>query len=444
MTDVQTEQPAGPDGTIRDEEVEALRAAFGGRCVALAGVAVLTTILSPWPAPVYYWALLLLFVANGYLAWRVARAAWGRPWHQYAIVFVDFALLAFTLIYPNPFAPFDLPPQVNLRFGNFVYFFILLSSLAYVYKPRLVLWGGVCGAVCWTAGVAWLMNRPGARWRSPVDGNVETFLGLLGDPTFIDLGVRLQEVVVFLLAAILIALGAARMRALALRQAEVARQRTNLARYFPDQTADYLAAKSDPFTIPREVEAAVLFADIVGFTAWSERSPPTDMTDFLREAHGRLAEIVFKWNGTLDKFIGDGLMATFGTPSPSGRDAANALQAAIEMAEAYDAWRATLTPDRGGDLRLSIGLQFGTVVVGDIGSRDRLEFATLGDTVNVASRLEAATREVGCRVLIGEAVLTRAREETGSEQDRLIAMLDILNPVRIRGRSASVPARCYR
>lgn len=434
----------GQAPSFRDEEVQGHRAAYVGRGYALIGVAILTGILSPWPAPVYIWSLLLLFFANGYLAYRVADARWSQPWHHYVIVLFDFALLTFTLIYPNPLAPIDLPPQVNLRFGNFVYFFILLSSLAYIYRPRLVVWGGVSGAICWTLGVIWLLARPGAKWREPDNANVETYLTLIGDPNFIDLDVRLQEIGVFLLTAGLLALGVSRMRAIAMRQVEFAEQRANLARYFPQQTAAHLANKSNPFTTPKEQKAAVMFADIVGFTAWSEQQPPKQTIAYLREMQGMLAEIIFKWDGTLDKFIGDGLMATFGTASPGSRDATNALQAAVEMADSFDQWRKKLSEEAGGNLKLSIGLQYGTVVVGDVGSQSRMEFATLGDVVNVASRLEEATREHSCRVLAGDALIKHAIEETGKEADALVESFGRIGSITIEGRAARETAYCYR
>ena len=113
----------------------------------------------------------------------------------------------------------------------------------------------------------------------------------------------------------------------------------------------------------------------------------------------------------VDKYTGDGLMAIFGTPAQSGFDATNSVRAAIEMADRFEGRRQELSNDIGGKLKLSIGLQFGNVVVGDVGSNDRLEFATLGDVVNVASRLETATRELNCRVTIGKATIDQAKEE---------------------------------
>ena len=108
---------------------------------------------------------------------------------------------------------------------------------------------------------------------------------------------------------------------------------------------------------------------------------------------------MFAHGGTLDKFIGDSVMATFGTPQPGPRDAAHALACARAMLASLGVWNSERTARGEMALRAGIGLHFGPVVLGDIGDERRLEFAVLGDTVNTASRLEGLTRE--SRNLVG-------------------------------------------
>ena len=200
-----------------------------------------------------------------------------------------------------------------------------------------------------------------------------------------------------------------------------------------------LAGQTNPFSQPREHHSAVLFADLVAFTTWSEKRRPTQTIEVLREVHGLLAKIIFKHDGTLDKFIGDGLMATFGTPEPTKEDAFNALSAMIEMADVFETWRLAQFKTNDDTLKLAIGLHYGPVVIGDIGSDQRLEFAVLGDTVNVASRLEAATREVGCRCLVSGDLVEAAKVESPSEVYRHLDRLRSHNPISLRGRSAKLP-----
>ncbi len=422
--------------SLKSEELAAQRTAMIGRTLALLAIVPLVTFLSPWPAPINTYGLLFLFALLGWCAWLVAKSRWGKLWHQYVFVSADFALLTFTLLYPNPLVPFDYPPQFALRYGSFVYFFVLLAGLAYVYQPRLVLWGGISAAFSWAVGVALLLNLPDTVLAQTNEISVENTLALLAEPTFIDLGVRAQEVAVLLIAAGLLTLAVRRSRTIALRQAVLAREKENLGRYFPKKTAQMLAERSDPFSKPSEHKSAVLFADLVAFTTWSEKHTPGETIELLREVHGQLADVVFRHNGTLDKFIGDGLMATFGTPEPSDADASNALAAMVEMVETFERWKHD--GRHSEDLRLAIGVHYGPVVVGNIGSKKRLEFAVLGDTVNVASRLESATREVGCRGLASSSLVAAAEAEDQQDTPQYRAKLKHHGPLKVRGRSQEI------
>lgn len=425
--------------SLREEQVAAQYSALWGRSVALIVIALLVSYLVPWPGPFFLYLPLMLFALLGWGAWLVECSAWGRSWHQYAFVTADFALMAFTLLYPNPLLPLDYPPQFILRFGNFIFFFVLLAGLTYVYRPRLVLWGGISAAVSWTVGIVVLLRLPDTVWFPAGELNMAVALSDFATPTYIDVGVRVQEVVVLLIASCLLALGVKRSRTIAIRQANLAREKENLSRYFPEQTATLLAGKTNPFSTPREHDCAILFADLVAFTAWSQKHTPAQTIELLREVHGMLAQVIFRNNGTLDKYIGDGLMATFGTPEPTKSDASRALIASIEMAEAFESWQRKHVNSSRDHLKLAIGVHYGAVVIGDIGSEERLEFAVLGDAVNVASRLEAATRQVGCRCLISRDLLDAAESENLSAVAQYWDQLESHEPIELRGRSGKLP-----
>ncbi len=158
--------------------------------------------------------------------------------------------------------------------------------------------------------------------------------------------------------------------------------------------------------------SAVLFADIVGFTAYADGRSPMEVIGTLRQFHERMEREVFRHNGTLDKYLGDGLMATFGTPFTSERDAGNALRCAQAMIGSIDDLNLERSNRGEPPIRLSIGLHYGQVVLGDIGL-NRLEFAVIGTAVNAASRLETLTREYGCAMVASDELVQRARAETG-------------------------------
>lgn len=430
--------------SLKDEQVAAQYAALWGRTVALFVIALLVTYLVPWPGPVYLYLVLIVFALLGWGAWLVERSAKGKPWYQYAFVTADFALMAFILIYPNPLLPLDYPPQFVLRFGNFIFFFVLLAGLTYAYRPRLVLWGGVSAAISWAIGIVWVLRLPETVWIPSDDLSLDAAPNAFTSPTYVDVGVRVQEVVVLLIVSGLLALAVKRSRTVAIRRANLAREKANLARYFPDKTAQLLAGKTNPFSTPREHDCAVVFADLVAFTSWSQQHTPAQTIELLRDVHGILAQVIFRNNGTLDKYISDGLVATFGTPEPTENDASRALIAAIEMADAFETWQQLRVNSSRDELKLAIGVHYGPVVIGDIGSEERLEFAVLGDTVNMANRLEAATREIGCRCVVSGDLVEAAEAENMAEVARYRDRLETHKPIALRGRSGETPVLVLR
>lgn len=176
--------------------------------------------------------------------------------------------------------------------------------------------------------------------------------------------------------------------------------RLTLGRLLPQPVLE--AADADPIALlsePRSVEVTILVSDLRGFTSWSEEKAPLEVLAFLNQVQGALADIVHKQQGTVDKFMGDGMLAVFGAPAPLEDHADRALAAAEQM-QAY-------MTEMDLPIRLGIGVHSGEVVVGCLGTGVRMEFTVLGDTVNTASRLESKTKEVGERVLISRATVDR-------------------------------------
>lgn len=211
------------------------------------------------------------------------------------------------------------------------------------------------------------------------------------------------------------------LRRLARERSLAERQRANLARYFTPTLVEHLAGADDPFGMPSQQTAAVLFVDIIGFTGLCSRHPPEPIFQLLRDFHGRMADCVFRHGGTVDKYLGDGLMASFGTPRPGVSDASNALLCALSMHEAVEAMNRCPPLDGGLALSIGVGIHHGPVWLGNIGDARRLEFAILGDTVNLASRLEDLSRPLQARVVISEALYQAVRREHGHPPEALAA-----------------------
>jgi len=159
----------------------------------------------------------------------------------------------------------------------------------------------------------------------------------------------------------------------------------------------------------KECELTVLFSDIRGFTSLSESRRPDEIVDLLNHYFALQVETIFKYGGTLDKFIGDAIMAFWGAPRPDERQAQNAVAAALEMVENLERFRAE-AGDAADGFDIGIGLHSGPAVVGFLGSERRRDYTAIGDTVNLASRIEGLTKEVG-RILVSEAVKVKAGDD---------------------------------
>lgn len=397
---------------------EGLQLAVRARYVALAVIACLLLIINPAWEQLYYVALLGLFALIGWAQVRVGRVGVSRP--ELALLFCDLALLTFVLLGPNPLGSGHWPLAMQLHFGNFIYFFVILSGATLAYSWRTVIAVGTWTAALWSIGIAWVWWQPDrdpaltARIAAAIGSDHRLFL--LISPNSIVFGERMQEIVVFMIVAVTLAVAVRRSNDLLIRHAAVERERGNLARYFSPNVVEELSKHDEPLQQVRTQNVAVLFVDIVGFTAFAEARTPDEVVRTLREFHALMEQEVFRHSGTLDKYLGDGLMATFGTPFVGPADANNALRCAQAMMKAADRWNNRRRAAGEAPMRVSFGLHYGPVVLGDIGVTC-LEFAVIGSTVNAASRLETLTRAFGCALVASDDLVSRARIELGSADE---------------------------
>lgn len=185
-----------------------------------------------------------------------------------------------------------------------------------------------------------------------------------------------------------------------LAREEVAR--ANYGRFMPQYVVKQLLENPDSFKLGGVNQViTVLFADIRGFTSLSEKENPERVVALLNQYFSAMSEIIFEHGGTLDKYIGDGLMALFGAPTATPDDAQNALNAAVAMQKKVSELRSEFSEQGFAKIAIGIGLHTGVATVGYIGSERRSEYTAIGDTVNLASRLESNT--TGGQILISEA-----------------------------------------
>ena len=161
---------------------------------------------------------------------------------------------------------------------------------------------------------------------------------------------------------------------------------------------------------------AVMFTDIDNFTQLSEKLSSKEIIELLSEYQDRMIKPIFKNSGTVDKFIGDSVMATFGTPVSQGNDAQNAFNCAREMQIAMRQWAKERKDKNLIEITHRIGIHFGSCVVGNIGNEERKEFTVIGDVVNVANRVCDICKELNSEILITENLKNRLNEEINSEE----------------------------
>ncbi|MEM7707680.1 MAG: adenylate/guanylate cyclase domain-containing protein [Pseudomonadota bacterium] len=186
---------------------------------------------------------------------------------------------------------------------------------------------------------------------------------------------------------------------------EEKRVRATLSRYVPHTVADRLLSDHGASLGGTQQKVTVLFSDIRGFTSMSERIGARQTVAMLNEYFAEMAEAISEQGGVIDKYIGDAVMAAFGVPFPGPTDADGSVKAALDMLHRLEALNQRRV-DRGHHaIDIGIGLNTGEVVVGNIGSARRMDYTVIGDTVNLAARIESASKQYRARLMISELTL---------------------------------------
>jgi adenylate cyclase len=204
------------------------------------------------------------------------------------------------------------------------------------------------------------------------------------------------------------------------------RVRNTMARYVAKEVVDQLLANGDDFLQGSAQLATVMFSDIRRFMSIAESLTPRATVNLLNEYFTTMVDIVFSHGGMLDKYIGDAIMAVFGTPVVDAADAENAFAVSTEMMRELGAFNQRRAVSGEEPIDIGIGISTGEVLVGSLGSRRHLEYTVIGDNVNLAARLEAANKYYGTRVLLAGSTAEALRSRAG------LRRLDL---IQVKGRS---------
>lgn len=428
-----------PTGRLKDSVEQAEQAgiefAFRARSAAVMVVA-LYLVFVPWPRNAYYLALVACFFFLGYIPYRLRRHRFAVPLRLFFVA-LDVALIAVAILNPPPASlSLDWPVQSRLRGQDFLYLLLLLGEAALTYSALRVFWTGACIAVIWSIGFSIIYGLPDTtRLVDLVRAGLsdeDVFSFTLG-PTYVSLTQWGTQLVATTLLTALLVIAVLRSRMHLVAELRSDTVRSALSRYVSPDVADALSEDvGTSFGTPATRHVAVLFADIVGFTGMAEHLSPESAFALIRDFQERTTRVVFRHSGTLDKYLGDGLMVTFGAIQDEPDAAARAIACAFAMMEEVDRWTARRVAHGASPVRIAIGVHYGAVIVGNVGSERRREFTAIGDVVNVASRIEEATRDLGCTLAASDPCVQAAGDEIDGKRFEKTVKL------KVRGRQSSI------
>ncbi|GAB4386355.1 MAG: hypothetical protein Kow00121_52800 [Elainellaceae cyanobacterium] len=208
------------------------------------------------------------------------------------------------------------------------------------------------------------------------------------------------------------------------------RLKTTMYRYMTPGVAErVIALGEDALMVGERKEVTILFSDIRRYTSLTEKMGAAEVVSLLNNYFETMVEAVFDFEGTLDKFIGDALMAVFGAPLPLENHAWMAVQSALDMRQRLAEFNHNRQASAQPEIRIGIGISSGEVVSGNIGSQKRMDYTVIGDGVDISSRLEGATKEYGCDIVLSEFTYQFCREKIWVRE---------LDCVRVKGKTKPI------
>ncbi|MBS0221544.1 MAG: adenylate/guanylate cyclase domain-containing protein [Proteobacteria bacterium] len=358
-------------------------------------------------------AVLALYAVFGVIRLALAYRRLLVSWMLYLSVLADMALLialifSFHLKYAQPAAFY-------LKVPTLLYVFLFIALRALRFEARFVVFTGIAAAAGWVLLVLYVLSGYGG----PDNPTTHDFVEYMTSNTLL-MHAEVDKVIAILLTTAVLALAIARARHLLIRAVSESAAVRDLSRFFDPGVAARIrtAAMAVKAGEGELRDATILTVDLRGFTRLSTELAPDDVMKLLQDYQARVCPLIVRHGGSIDKFLGDGILASFGAVVPSTTAAADALYAADAIVEAADRWAAERRSTGAAPLSVGLAVGSGRVVFGAVGDGERLEFTVIGDAVNFTSKLEKHNKDEGTRALTDEKTWRLAKSQGYSAPGR--------------------------
>ncbi|MEZ5774334.1 MAG: adenylate/guanylate cyclase domain-containing protein [Hyphomicrobiaceae bacterium] len=362
------------------------------------------------PVPIALTAYAFFTIGRLALAYR----GWMPGWLILLSILTDVALLiGLTWSFHDQY---HQPAAFSLKVPTFVYFFIFIATRALRFDPRYVLFTGLAAALGWG-----LMLVAAIRASDP-DVITRSFVAYVNGNHILR-GAEFDKIFTILMVTALLTLAIFRARQTLLTAVTEETHSREIRRFLSEGVAEAITTSERLVEAGQAAErdAAVIMLDIRGFTRLSTRLEPSQVVALLTGFHARVIPVLERNGGVVDKFLGDGVMATFGAVTPSSSAAADALKALGEIMDEAEAWSGERAEDpASGPLEVNGAVAAGPVVFATLGSADRLEYTVIGEAVNLAAKLEKHNKVEGTRALASAETVRLALEQGFMPRERLL------------------------
>lgn len=345
-----------------------------------------------------------------YLLLTVIRIIWahkGRlpPWSLAVSVFFDMALLM-VLIW-SFHLQYEQPASFYLKAPTLLYVFIFIALRALRFEARFVMLAGVVAATGWGILILYVVEI------DPTDTMITRDYVQYMTSNSILLGAEFDKIISILVVAIILAVALRRGRALLVRSVSEGLAAKELSRFFAPEIAAKITATDQAVAAGTGEmrQAAIVNLDMRGFTRMAGQAEPEVVMGVLGEYQQRMVPLIQKHGGSIDKFMGDGIMATFGASRPSETFAADAMRALDDIGAAALNWRTER--EAAGDYcpEINGSVATGQILFGAVGDETRLEYTVIGDAVNLSAKLEKFNKKAGTRFLADAETYRLALEQ---------------------------------